>query len=102
MGTRMKIVIIAREILHPLHVIRKHILCKFADVRLVRAQIHRVRCVCHKRSEMVFIHNLLQCGNILLIDVFCLSATRISCKKRKGVCAQLQRRFPHFSKTAAR
>ena len=95
MGTRVKIVVIPRRVLHPAQIVRDHLLRKLADILLRCAQIHRVRCMRHQFSKLLLPHQFQQLFHIRRINRFCRTASRISCKKCKCICSQLHCHPPH-------
>ena len=89
MRTRMEIIIIARQVIHSLQIVLKHLHRKVSDILLGSAEIHRVRCMCDQFTKMMLLHQCEQLIHICRINLLCLTATGIPCEKGKCVGTKL-------------
>ena len=85
MTSRMKVIVIARQIFHAGQVVCHGHVSEIPGLLLFGAGIQSVWCVSHKTPEACLPGDLQEPGNILRVDGFCGASPGISRKKLKGI-----------------
>ena len=90
MASRMEVIVVPRSKFHAVKIILHGHKCKISCLLLSRTWIKSIRRVGNYLHKIVFFCNFKKPLYVLRIDVFCLSASGVSCKKLKGVGIYLQ------------
>ena len=98
MASRMKVVIVPRDVLHPLHIVLHRSICERSDLFCRRTRIQRIRRMGHQLREAVLFRQLKEPLHIPRIYFLRPAPSGVSCKKLKRIRTDAQRIFSHMLK----
>ena len=101
MTSRMEVVVIAWQILHPLKIIRHRHKCKIPCLSRIRARIQSVRRMSNQSPEASIRQDYLQSLYIRRIDSLRSSTSRIPREECKSICSNAYSIPTHCLKSAA-
>ena len=98
MASRMKVIIITRNFFHSLQIVRKCNTGELAYFFVRGARVERIRRMRNYLPYRIFRTKTMKFGDVLVRNIFCLSAARIAGKELKRVCVYRMSGLCHCGK----